>query len=87
MNNSLAGIADSTDVVKNTVIAHPSDDDDISAGRIMALLPRALTLRVVLPNHTPMIDVADALTRLALAVNGSWRWDPASGAFVVEGQP
>ncbi len=31
--------------------------------------------------------VADALTRLALAVNGSWRWDPASGAFIVEGQP
>lgn len=87
MHNPFAGIADVTDVVKNTVIDHPSDDDDISAGRIMALLPRATTLRVVLPNHTPMINVADALTRLALAVNGSWRWDPASGAFIVEEQP
>jgi hypothetical protein len=87
MSNPLAGIADVTDVVKNTVIAHPSDDDDVSAGRIMALLPRATTLRVVLPNHTPMIDVAAALTQLAWAVNGSWRWDPASSAFVVEGQP
>jgi len=47
----------------------------------------ALTIQVVLPKHTPMVDVADALTRLATAVKGTWRHDPASGAFIVEGQP
>ncbi len=59
------------------------------SGRGLDAAPNTVitTIQVVLPNHTPMINVADALTRLALAVNGSWRWDPASGAFIVEGQP
>ena len=53
MSNPLAGIADVTDVVKNTVIAHPSDDDDVSVSRIMGCCSLMPILRVVLLTTPP----------------------------------
>lgn len=50
-----------------------------------------LDLRVTVPASTPMLDVAQALTQLATAVNGSWKFSHPAGAakgqFIVEGQP
>ena len=44
--------------------------------------PRQITfdLRVTVPAATPMLEVADALTRLAAAVNGTWSYRHPAGA-------
>lgn len=48
-------------------------------------------LRVIVPAATPMADVAQAMTRLAASVNGTWRYSCPPGAphgrFEVEAQP
>lgn len=87
MTTPLKGIADSTGLLKRIVREHPGINEKAPAGLFVTHLPRVLTLQIRLPALTPMVDVANALTQLATAVNGCWRWDPASGAFVVEGRP
>ena len=55
--------------------------------------PRQVTfdLRVTVPAHTPMLDVASALTQLAAAVGGTWCYHAPVGAergrFEVEVKP
>lgn len=67
---------------------------EISQSRMRAArAPRQVTfdLRVTVPAATPMLDVASALTQLAAAVGGAWRYHAPAGAeagrFEVEGQP
>lgn len=55
--------------------------------------PRQVTfdLRVTIPAHTPMLEVASALTQLAAAVGGTWCYHTPVGAergrFEVEAKP
>ena len=86
MSNPLAGIADVTDVVKNTVIAHPSDDDDVSAGRIMALLLAPRPCGSCCPT-TPHDRRRRRAHAVGLGRERKLALGPASSAFVVEGQP
>lgn len=70
----------------NTQLHHAQIQDRTRA-------PRQVTfdLRVTVAAHTPMLDVASALTQLATAVNGTWSYrqpaDAAHGYFEIGGQP
>ena len=54
----------------------------ITQAQIDNRAPRQVTfdLRVTVPAATPMLDVADALTRLAAAVGGTWSYRHPAGA-------
>lgn len=52
-----------------------------------------LEVRVTVPAHTPMVDVAEAITRLAETVGGTWAYrqplsdPPQRGYFAIEPPP
>ena len=54
----------------------------IAQAQLDTRAPRQVTfdLRVTVPAATPMLDVADALTRLAAAVGGTWSYRHPVGA-------